>query len=100
MVAWPTMEETMAKLILVEGLVQGVGYRYAFSDQAEALDLSGWVRNRANGCVEACVHGPDEAIARIVSWAHKGPSAAGVSKVTVSDADEAASGHFEIRPTA
>ncbi|MGO4377907.1 acylphosphatase [Pseudoduganella sp. RAF53_2] len=90
----------MAKRTLVEGLVQGVGYRYAFSDQAEALGLRGWVRNRADGTVEACVHGPDEAIERMVSWAQRGPSAARVSKVTVSDSDEAPTERFDIRPTA
>jgi len=90
----------MAKRILVEGLVQGVGYRYAFSDVAEALGLRGWVRNRADGSVEACVHGAPEAIGKIVEWAHKGPPAARVRNVLVSDSDESLPCAFEIRPTA
>ncbi len=90
----------MPKRLLIEGLVQGVGYRYAFSDEAEALGLRGWVRNRKDGSVEACVHGPEAAIDRIVAWAHKGPAAAQVRSVTVNDSDEAAARHFEIRPTA
>jgi len=96
----PWREDGVAKRILIEGLVQGVGYRYAFSDEAEALGLKGWVRNRANGAVEACVHGPDAAIEHIVAWAHKGPPAARVRNVVVSDADEALPERFEIRPTA
>ncbi|HEY1151654.1 MAG TPA: acylphosphatase [Pseudoduganella sp.] len=90
----------MAKRLLIEGLVQGVGYRYAFADEAEALGLTGWVRNRKDGSVEACVCGPEGAIERIVAWAHKGPSAARVRSVTVGDSDEAAAERFEIRPTA
>jgi acylphosphatase len=90
----------MAKRLLIVGLVQGVGYRYAFADEAEAIGLTGWVRNRKDGSVEACVCGPETAIERIVAWAHKGPPAARVSSVSVSDSDEAAAEHFEIRPTA
>jgi acylphosphatase len=90
----------MAKRILVEGLVQGVGYRYAFADAAEAFGLKGWVRNRADGTVEACVHGPADAIVRIVAWAHQGPPAARVRNVLVSEADEPAPDSFQIRPTA
>lgn len=90
----------MAKRLLIEGLVQGVGYRYAFSDQAEALGLRGWVRNRADGSVEACVHGAPAAIEKIVEWAHKGPPAARVQRVAVSECDDALPATFEIRPSA
>jgi acylphosphatase len=90
----------MAKRLLIEGLVQGVGYRYAFADEAEALGLTGWVRNWKDGSVEACVCGPDAALERIVAWAHKGPSAARVRSVIVSDSGEAGAERFEIRPTA
>ena len=90
----------MAKRLLIEGLVQGVGYRYAFSDQAEALGLRGWVRNRADGSVEACVHGAPAALDKIVEWAHRGPAAARVRRVAVSDCHDTLPAAFEIRPTA
>jgi len=91
----------MAKRLMIEGLVQGVGYRYAFAERATALGLVGWVRNRANGTVEASVHGQADAVAEIVAWAHKGPSAAHVSRVVVTDELEPAppGANFDIRPT-
>lgn len=91
-----------ARRLLIEGRVQGVGYRYALAERATALGLSGWVRNRTNGAVEASVHGTEEAIAAIIAWAHQGPPAARVSQVAVRDEAEAAPGaaQFEIRPTA
>ncbi|HEY0584815.1 MAG TPA: acylphosphatase [Pseudoduganella sp.] len=91
----------MAKRLTIEGLVQGVGYRYAFAERATALGLAGWVRNRASGAVEASVHGPAEAVSAIIEWAHKGPSAARVSLVHVADDPEPvpAGATFDIRPT-
>ncbi len=91
----------MAKRLMIEGLVQGVGYRYALAERATALGLAGWVRNRANGAVEASVHGPADSVKAIIDWAHKGPSAARVSQVHVADDPEAAppGATFDIRPT-
>lgn len=91
----------MAKRLMIEGLVQGVGYRYAFAERAAALGLAGWVRNRSNGAVEASVHGPSDAVQCIIDWSHKGPSAARVSHVHVEeDAEPAPPGAtFDIRPT-
>ncbi len=92
----------MDKRLLIEGLVQGVGYRYAFAERATALGLAGWVRNRLSGAVEASVHGPADAIGEMIAWAQRGPSAAHVSSVQVSADQEPApqDGGFEIRPTA
>lgn len=91
-----------ARRLLIEGRVQGVGYRYALAERATALGLSGWVRNRSNGAVEASVHGQDEAIAAIIAWAHQGPPAARVSQVALQDEPEPAPcpAQFDIRPTA
>ena len=86
------------KRLLIEGAVQGVGYRYSFVHAANRLGLSGWVRNRRDGSVEAVVQGDAEAVKEIVSWAHRGPSTAYVERVDVSAADgEFVS--FEIRDT-
>jgi len=70
--------------------VQGVGYRAAFDVEARALKLSGWVRNRLDGSVEAMVRGDDEALTRIIAWARTGPRAARVNEVQVSDVPDAA----------
>jgi len=79
----------MAKHLIIIGVVQGVGYRASFEAQARALELSGWVRNRSDGSVEAMVRGDATALQRIVDWAHLGPAGAQVREVTVVDSDDA-----------
>ncbi|GAB3545964.1 acylphosphatase [Noviherbaspirillum agri] len=91
----------MAKHLLIVGLVQGVGYRASFEAQARALQLDGWVRNRADGSVEAAVSGDHDAIDKIVAWSRRGPSAARVREVAVADIDDASvpKGRFDVLPT-
>jgi acylphosphatase len=86
--------------LLIVGRVQGVGYRAAFAREATALKLSGWVRNRADGSVEAMVSGAADTLEKMIDWARRGPPAAQVRAVSVTDmADSvAATGQFEIRP--
>ncbi|MQA20213.1 acylphosphatase [Rugamonas rivuli] len=87
--------------LMVEGRVQGVGYRASFAERARALGLSGWVRNRRDGSVEAAVDGEPQAIEAITTWARHGPPAARVSNVTIEDgpALEPVGGDFKILPT-
>ena len=66
--------------------MQGVGYRNALHAQATALGLSGWVRNRSDGSVEALVQGAADAVQTLIDWAHQGPEAARVERVQVSPA--------------
>lgn len=85
--------------LLIRGLVQGVGFRWSLAREARHLGLTGWVRNRFEGSVEALIAGDDDAVARLVAWAHRGPANASVSSVEI----EAASGSFagfEQRPSA
>lgn len=90
------------KRLRITGVVQGVGYRAWFGAQARSLDLSGWIRNRRDGSVEAVVSGQTEAIVRISEKARRGPPAAAVSDVSVTDDDGASivEGIFEQLPTA
>jgi acylphosphatase len=91
----------MAKHLIISGKVQGVGYRAAFETQARALELSGWVRNRHDGSVEALVDGEAAALERIIAWAKRGPAMAQVTNVEVADASDAGlSNGFAVRPTA
>jgi len=69
--------------VFVRGDVQGVGFRYSTLDAARSLGLAGWVRNCADGSVEAVFEGPRDAVEQMVQWSHRGPPAAHVTKVDV-----------------
>jgi acylphosphatase len=81
----------IARRIVVRGRVQGVGYRYAMVEAAEARGIAGWVRNRRDGSVEAFVQGEAQAVATIVAWCRRGPPAARVTDVETADAPADAS---------
>lgn len=67
--------------LIIEGRVQGVWFRESTRRQAVSLGISGWVKNRPEGTVEALLEGPEDAVLRLVAWCGKGPSAAGVTKI-------------------
>lgn len=69
--------------LIITGLVQGVCYRASMAREAQALGVTGWVRNRADGSVEAMVAGTPEQVAAIMNWARRGPPAAAVEHVAV-----------------
>lgn len=76
--------------LTITGRVQGVGFRYAMAMEAQALGVTGWVRNCANGSVEAMIAGTAEQVALLMHWARRGPPAAYVEHVAV----ELGSGEF------
>ena len=69
--------------IQVHGRVQGVWFRASAQDKARELDLSGWVRNAADGSVEIHAEGADESLDHFVLWCRQGPPAAEVSHVDI-----------------
>jgi acylphosphatase len=75
----------VAKRLLISGRVQGVGYRESMRYEAERLGVTGWVRNRRDGGVEAVVDGQAEALEAIIAWARRGPRSAQVTAVEVSE---------------
>lgn len=92
------MGVSIARRLLIAGRVQGVGFRYAFADEARSRNLAGWVRNRRDGTVEALISGAAPDVEAMTGWARRGPPGARVSAVTVEDA-AGASGEFEIAAT-
>jgi acylphosphatase len=86
--------------IRVEGRVQGVGYRAFVEMRAEELGLSGWVRNRRDGSVEAVLQGSPEAVEAVIEACRAGPPASRVTRVDIIGEGVGAFDGFEVRPTA
>lgn len=84
--------------LVVHGYVQGVFFRESMRREAEALGVTGWVRNCSNGTVEAVVQGAPAAVEAIIRWARRGPERAHVEKVEVSE-DSGSYTSFELRTT-
>jgi acylphosphatase len=78
---------TIARHLLICGRVQGVFYRGWTVETARGLGLTGWVRNRRNGAVEAIVQGDRSAVERFIERARRGPPAARVERVEVNEAE-------------
>src|SRR5438093_10541358 len=87
--------------VQVRGRVQGVGYRSACMQQAQALGLRGWVRNRADGSVEAVLRGSPRQVEAMCDWMrHRVPGALVVDMaVTELPPGSEGTAGFELRPT-
>ena len=90
----------MIRRLIVHGRVQGVWYRGWTVDQARALGLDGWVRNRRDGTVEIVVSGPEDAVAELIRRCREGPPAARVERAEVTESDETPPPGFAQRATA
>jgi acylphosphatase len=67
--------------VYVSGEVQGVNFRWYTADRARQRGVSGWVRNRGDGRVEAVFEGAHDAVRSMVDWCRTGPRHAEVSGV-------------------
>lgn len=90
---------TLTRHLVIHGRVQGVWYRESMRLEAERLNITGWVRNRDDGAVEAVVQGEEDAVAALIAWCRVGPPAAWVDDIEITVAEGAFS-HFERRPSA
>src|SRR5208283_2439331 len=92
---------TLVRRVLVEGAVQGVGYREFARRAALRLNVSGWVRNRYDGAVEALIRGSPAAVDALIAEMRRGPRFAMVERLSLIERDEAEGdgGTFMIRST-
>jgi acylphosphatase len=81
-----SFEPDVARHLVIDGLVQGVFYRYSMRQVAISLAVSGWVRNRHDGSVEAFVQGRPERVEQLIAWCREGPGGARVERVEVEGA--------------
>lgn len=70
--------------VFISGRVQGVSFRYYIRQEAQALSLSGWVRNLPDERVEAVFEGEKEAVNEMIAWCWSGSPSAKVTDVKVS----------------
>ena len=90
----------VARQIRVSGRVQGVGYRASLQDEADRHGVTGWVRNRRDGSVEALLQGPQSAVEAVIAWARRGPPGARVDSLSDTAAHtDASHSRFAQRPT-
>lgn len=87
----------IARRVLVTGVVQGVWFRQTTADAARAAGVAGWVRNLADGRVEAHLEGEPGAVAAMVEQCRQGPPGARVDQVEVSETEPTGDDGFRIR---
>jgi acylphosphatase len=88
---------TVRRRIIARGRVQGVWFRDSTRERAVAHGVSGWVRNRPDGAVEAVLEGSPEAVERVVRFVETGPPRAHVERVEVVEEPPEGLTRFEIR---
>jgi len=86
------VDELIRLHAIVEGHVQGVGFRYFVEESATAFGLTGWVRNRWDGSVEVLVEGERSSVEELLILLHQGPRSARV--LEIKEDWQAATGEF------
>ncbi len=86
--------------VRITGRVQGVAFRAWTENNAVSLGLTGWVRNRRDGAVEALFSGAADHVAEMLRRCRRGPPVAAVKEVTVVEEGGIAPSGFAVLPTA
>ena len=92
--------KSTARRVVISGHVQGVGYRVWMAAQAQVHGVSGWVRNRHDGTVEALVDGDPASVQELLRACRRGPRGARVDAIEETEAEPPAEPGFHKRPTA
>jgi acylphosphatase len=88
---------TVARHVRIYGRVQGVFFRAWMREKADALKVTGWVRNCPDGRVEAHVEGEDAAVEQMIELLRRGPPSARVEDVRLWDVEPCEFDDFEVR---
>jgi acylphosphatase len=94
-----TADKQRCVRVSIEGTVQGVGYRYWTERVAKGLGLTGWVRNRSDGSVEALLCGDADDVAEMLQRCHDGPRSARVTAVRILEEGGDPPSAFEVLAT-
>jgi len=94
------MEPKVSARVRIHGMVQGVWFRGWTVGQARALGLDGWVRNRADGSVEAVFSGPEASVRDVIARCRQGPPAARVERIEEASETGPVAAGFSQKPTA
>jgi acylphosphatase len=89
--------EPVRRRVVIHGDVQGVFFRDSTRERAESQGVSGWVRNRDDGAVEAVLEGEPRAVERVIEFVRSGPRQAEVAEVEVSEEEPEGLSGFEVR---
>jgi len=85
--------------VIITGKVQGVCFRITTKQEADKYGVTGWVRNRIDGSVEAVFEGEKERVNSVLEWCWDGPSMARVNKVATRSEDHKNEFHnFQVLP--
>jgi acylphosphatase len=93
----PMSTDTVARAVVVRGLVQGVFFRDSTRRIALDTGVFGWVGNEPDGSVRAVLEGPRPRVEEVVAWMREGPRDAVVEDVEVTDAEVTGRRRFEVR---
>jgi acylphosphatase len=91
------MSAMVRRRVIVHGEVQGVFFRDTARQQAQDAKVSGWVRNRGDGAVEAVLEGEDERVDRVIAFMRTGPDLAKVVNVEILDEEPEGLDGFDVR---
>ena len=87
----------VAMKVVISGRVQGVWFRGWVQQEARALGLAGWARNRRDGVVEVLLSGPEARVQEMIAELHRGPPAARVRDISWEEEEMYEGDEFEVR---
>ena len=76
------------KHLVISGKVQGVGFRYWMENFAINNNISGWVKNKSSGDVEALIVGQEKEVQKLIKQCKIGPSSAAIQNIQINDYDQ------------